>query len=345
MIELKDINKVFKDKNQNEFYAAKDVNLKINDGEIFGIIGFSGAGKSTVVRCINLLGRPTSGQVIVNEKNLLELSAKELREERKKIGMIFQHFNLMPRRTVFENIAFPLKHSGLSKKQVQEKVRELLTLVELTDKESQYPSQLSGGQKQRVAIARALANNPKILLCDEATSALDPTTTKQILGLLKKLRDKLNLTIVIITHQINVVKDICDKVAVMEHGKVVETGDVFDIFANPQDEVTKRFIHSTTNLQKIEELISENSNVVQLKKGEKIIRLSYLQKNVSEPLISTVSSKFGVVLNIIFADIEIVQGAPVGGTVAIFSGENQNIQNALGWLKEKNVGIEILKQE
>ncbi|WP_443739460.1 methionine ABC transporter ATP-binding protein [Treponema sp.] len=345
MIELKDINKVFKDKNQNEFYAAKDVNLKINDGEIFGIIGFSGAGKSTVVRCINLLGRPTSGQVIVNEKNLLELSAKELREERKKIGMIFQHFNLMPSRTVFENIAFPLKHSGLSKKQVQEKVRELLTLVELTDKESQYPSQLSGGQKQRVAIARALANNPKILLCDEATSALDPTTTKQILGLLKKLRDKLNLTIVIITHQINVVKDICDKVAVMEHGKVVETGDVFDIFANPKDEVTKRFIHSTTNLQKIEELISENSNVVQLKKGEKIIRLSYLQKNVSEPLISTVSSKFDVVLNIIFADIEIVQGAPVGGTVAIFSGENQNIQNALGWLKEKNVGIEILKQE
>lgn len=345
MIELKDINKVFKDKNQNEFYAAKDVNLKINDGEIFGIIGFSGAGKSTVVRCINLLGRPTSGQVIVNEKNLLELSAKELREERKKIGMIFQHFNLMPSRTVFENIAFPLKHSGLSKKQVQEKVRELLTLVELTDKESQYPSQLSGGQKQRVAIARALANNPKILLCDEATSALDPTTTKQILGLLKKLRDKLNLTIVIITHQINVVKDICDKVAVMEHCKVVETGDVFDIFANPKDEVTKRFIHSTTNLQKIEELISENSNVVQLKKGEKIIRLSYLQKNVSEPLISTVSSKFGVVLNIIFADIEIVQGAPVGGTVAIFSGENQNIQNALGWLKEKNVGIEILKQE
>lgn len=345
MIELKGINKVFKDKNQNEFYAAKDVNLKINDGEIFGIIGFSGAGKSTVVRCINLLGRPTSGQVIVNEKNLLELSAKEFREERKKIGMIFQHFNLMPSRTVFENIAFPLKHSGLSKKQVQEKVRELLTLVELTDKESQYPSQLSGGQKQRVAIARALANNPKILLCDEATSALDPTTTKQILGLLKKLRDKLNLTIVIITHQINVVKDICDKVAVMEHGKVVETGDVFDIFANPKDEVTKRFIHSTTNLQKIEELISENSNVVQLKKGEKIIRLSYLQKNVSEPLISTVSSKFGVVLNIIFADIEIVQGAPVGGTVAIFSGENQNIQNALGWLKEKNVGIEILKQE
>lgn len=345
MIELKDINKVFKDKNQNEFYAAKDVNLKINDGEIFGIIGFSGAGKSTVVRCINLLSRPTSGQVIVNEKNLLELSAKELREERKKIGMIFQHFNLMPSRTVFENIAFPLKHSELSKKQVQEKVRELLTLVELTDKESQYPSQLSGGQKQRVAIARALANNPKILLCDEATSALDPTTTKQILGLLKKLRDKLNLTIVIITHQINVVKDICDKVAVMEYGKVVETGDVFDIFANPKDEVTKRFIHSTTNLQKIEELISENSNVVQLKKGEKIIRLSYLQKNVSEPLISTVSSKFGVVLNIIFADIEIVQGAPVGGTVAIFSGENQNIQNALGWLKEKNVGIEILKQE
>ena len=344
MIELKNISKKFGKKN-NEFHALKNVSLEVNEGDILGIIGFSGAGKSTLIRTVNLLEKPDSGQIIIHGTDLTKLNAKNLAGQRKKIGMIFQHFNLMPSRTVFENIAFPLKHSGLSKKQVQEKVSELLTLVELTDKESQYPSQLSGGQKQRVAIARALANNPKILLCDEATSALDPTTTKQILGLLKKLRDKLNLTIVIITHQINVVKDICDKVAVMEHGKVVETGDVFDIFANPKDEVTKRFIHSTTNLQKIEELISENSNVVQLKKGEKIIRLSYLQKNVSEPLISTVSSKFGVVLNIIFADIEIVQGAPVGGTVAIFSGENQNIQNALGWLKEKNVGIEILKQE
>lgn len=345
MIELKNINKTFLDKNKNIFYAAKDVNITINDGEIFGIIGFSGAGKSTVVRCINLLGRPESGSVIVNGKDMISLSEKELRLERKKIGMIFQHFNLMPSRTVFENIAFPLKHTGLSKNEIKEKVHSLLELVELSDKESNYPSQLSGGQKQRVAIARALANDPKILLCDEATSALDPTTTKQILELLKKLRSQLGITIVIITHQINVVKDICDKVAVMEKGVVVEQGDVFQIFANPKEEVTKRFIHSTTNLQKIEELIKNNSPVVALNPGEKIVRLSYLEKNVSEPLISTVSSKFGIVLNIIFADIEIVQDAPVGGTVAIFTGNSQKIQDALNWLKEKNVGIEILKEE
>lgn len=345
MIELKNINKTFLDKNKNIFYAAKDVNITINDGEIFGIIGFSGAGKSTVVRCINLLGRPESGSVIVNGKDMISLSEKELRLERKKIGMIFQHFNLMPSRTVFENIAFPLKHTGLSKNEIKEKVHSLLELVELSDKESNYPSQLSGGQKQRVAIARALANDPKILLCDEATSALDPTTTKQILELLKKLRSQLGITIVIITHQINVVKDICDKVAVMEKGVVVEQGDVFQIFANPKEEVTKRFIHSTTNLQKIEELIKNNSPVVALNPGEKIVRLSYLEKNVSEPLISTVSSKFGIVLNIIFADIEIVQDAPVGGTVAIFTGDSQKIQDALNWLKEKNVGIEILKEE
>lgn len=345
MIELKNINKTFLDKNKNIFYAAKDVNITINDGEIFGIIGFSGAGKSTVVRCINLLGRPESGSVIVNGKDMISLSEKELRLERKKIGMIFQHFNLMPSRTVFENIAFPLKHTGLSKNEIKEKVHSLLELVELSDKESNYPSQLSGGQKQRVAIARALANDPKILLCDEATSALGPTTTKQILELLKKLRSQLGITIVIITHQINVVKDICDKVAVMEKGVVVEQGDVFQIFANPKEEVTKRFIHSTTNLQKIEELIKNNSPVVALNSGEKIVRLSYLEKNVSEPLISTVSSKFGIVLNIIFADIEIVQDAPVGGTVAIFTGDSQKIQDALNWLKEKNVGIEILKEE
>lgn len=345
MIELKNINKTFLDKDGNNFYAAKDVSISISDGEIFGIIGFSGAGKSTVVRCINLLGRPESGSVIVNGKDFLSLSEKELRNERKKIGMIFQHFNLMPSRTVFENVAFPLKHSGLSKTQIKEKVRSLLELVELSDKESNYPSQLSGGQKQRVAIARALANDPKILLCDEATSALDPTTTKQILNLLKKLRNQLGLTIVIITHQINVVKDICDKVAVMEKGVVVEQGEVFQIFANPKEEVTKRFIHSTTNLQKIEDLISENSPVVALKSGEKVVRLSYLEKNVSEPLISTVSSKFGIILNIIFADIEIVQDAPVGGTVAIFSGEKEKIAEALSWLREKNVGIEILKEQ
>jgi len=232
MIELKDINKVFKDKNQNEFYAAKDVNLKINDGEIFGIIGFSGAGKSTVVRCINLLGRPTSGQVIVNGKNLLELSAKELREERKKIGMIFQHFNLMPSRTVFENIAFPLKHSGLSKKQVQQKVCELLTLVELSDKESQYPSQLSGGQKQRLLIARALAGNPDILILDDSSSALDYATDAK---LRKGLSEQYShCTKFIVAQRVSAVR-YSDLIIVLDDGRISGMGTHDELYSSCED--------------------------------------------------------------------------------------------------------------
>ena len=268
IIELKDIYKTFTD-GKKTFNAVEDASISIEQGEIFGIIGFSGAGKSTLVRTINLLGRPTQGSVTVRGKDFLSLSPKELREERKKIGMIFQHFNLMKSRTVFSNVAFPLKHSGLSKEEIAKKVRELLALVEIEDKEKVYPSQLSGGQKQRVAIARALANNPDILLCDEATSALDPTTTRSILALLKKLNKDLGLTIVIITHQMEVIKEICSKVAVMENGIIVEQGEVFDIFAKPQNEVTKRFIRSTSSLTKIEKLIEEDSPVVKLRLSRK----------------------------------------------------------------------------
>ncbi|MBQ0051700.1 MAG: ATP-binding cassette domain-containing protein, partial [Treponema sp.] len=270
IIELKNISKTF-EQNGKIFNAVEDASVSVERGEIFGIIGFSGAGKSTLVRTINLLGRPTSGSVVVNGKDFLALSPAELRNERKKIGMIFQHFNLMPSRNVFDNVAFPLKKSGLTKTQITEKVRSLLELVEIADKENNFPNQLSGGQKQRVAIARALANDPDILLCDEATSALDPTTTKSILALLKKLNKQLGLTIVIITHQMEVIKSICHKVAVMELGKIVEQGEVFDIFANPQNEVTKRFIRSTSSLTKIEELIAEDSPVVHLEKGEKLV--------------------------------------------------------------------------
>ena len=209
IIELKNITKTF-EQDGKIFDAVKDASVSVEKGEIYGIIGFSGAGKSTLVRTINLLGRPTSGQVIVKGRDFLSLSEKELRQERKKIGMIFQHFNLMKSRNVFENVAFPLKHSGLSKEQISQKVHSLLELVEINDKDKNFPSQLSGGQKQRVAIARALANDPDILLCDEATSALDPTTTKAILKLLKKLNKKLGLTIVIITHQMEVIKEICE---------------------------------------------------------------------------------------------------------------------------------------
>ena len=342
IIELKDITKTFVQDGKT-FNAVENACVSVEKGDIFGIIGFSGAGKSTLVRTINLLGRPTSGSVTVKGKDFLALSQKELREERKKIGMIFQHFNLMKSRTVFDNVAFPLKRSGLNKREISEKVHSLLKLVEIDEKADNYPSQLSGGQKQRVAIARALANEPDILLCDEATSALDPTTTKSILKLLKKLKDQLGLTIVIITHQMEVIKEICDKVAVMEKGRIVEQGDIFSIFANPQDEVTKRFIRSTSNLSKVEELIAENSPVVHIEKDEKLVRFTYIKKNVSEPLISAISRLYEVTINIIFAEIEIVQNAPIGGTVAIISGEEETINRALKHIAAMDVGVEVLK--
>ena len=342
MIELTHISKDFASGGRT-VHAVQDVSLSIGKGEIFGIIGFSGAGKSTLVRCINLLERPTSGSVTVDGKEMTALSARELRQARKKIGMIFQHFNLMPSRTVFGNVAYPLRGSGLSREQTADKVHRLLELVGIGDKAEAYPKQLSGGQKQRVAIARALANDPNVLLCDEATSALDPQTTKAILRLLKNLNEKLGITVVIITHEMAVVKEICDRVAVMEHGRVVEQGEVFNVFADPRQEITRSFIHTTSNLRKIEELIEEDSPVVQLKPGELIVRLSYIQRNVSEPLISTVSRKFDIVLNIIFSDIAIVQNAPIGGTVAIISGEREQITQAIAYLIEKNVGVEVIK--
>ncbi len=342
MIELTHISKNFASGGRT-VHAVQDVSLSIGKGEIFGIIGFSGAGKSTLVRCINLLERPTSGSVTVDGKEMTALSARELRQARKKIGMIFQHFNLMPSRTVFGNVAYPLRGSGLSGEQIADKVHRLLELVGIGDKAEAYPKQLSGGQKQRVAIARALANDPNVLLCDEATSALDPQTTKAILRLLKNLNEKLGITVVIITHEMAVVKEICDRVAVMEHGRVVEQGEVFNVFADPRQEITRSFIHTTSNLRKIEELIEEDSPVVQLKPGELIVRLSYIQRNVSEPLISTVSRKFDITLNIIFSDIAIVQNAPIGGTVAIISGEREQITQAIAYLIEKNVGVEVIK--
>ena len=334
MIELKNISKDF-GSGEKAVHAVRDVSLSIGSGEIFGIIGFSGAGKSTLVRCINLLERPSSGSVFVAGQDLTALSAKDLRAARKKIGMIFQHFNLMPSRTVAGNVAYPLKGSGLSKEDIQKKVATLLELVGIGDKADAYPSQLSGGQKQRVAIARALANDPQVLLCDEATSALDPQTTKAILHLLKHLNETLGITIVLITHEMAVVKEICDRVAVQ--------GEVFTVFAEPKQAITKSFIHTTSNLRKVEELIAEDSPVTRLQPGELIVRLSYVQRNVNEPIISAVSQMFNVSLNIIFADITIVQDSPIGGTVAIISGERKQITKAIEYLIEKNVGVEVIK--
>lgn len=342
MIELTHVSKDF-GKGQQEVHAVRDVSLSIDKGEIFGIIGFSGAGKSTLVRCINLLERPTAGTVMVDNKNLTALSARELRQARKKIGMIFQHFNLMPSRTVAGNVAYSMRGSGLSRKETADKVARLLELVGIGDKANAYPSQLSGGQKQRVAIARALANDPNVLLCDEATSALDPQTTRSILYLLKHLNETLGITIVLITHEMAVVKEICSRVAVMEHGSVVEQGDIFSIFISPKQPVTQDFIRTTSNLQKIEELIAENAPITQLKPGELIVRLSYTERNTSEALISSASRQFEIDINIIFANIESVQGAPIGGTVAIISGARERITAAIAYLIEKNVGVEVLK--
>lgn len=344
MIRLENVSKTFTDSNK-EVHAVNNVSLTINDGDIFGIIGFSGAGKSTLVRCINLLEKPTEGKVFVDDAEITALSGKELRKARKKIGMIFQHFNLMPSRTSFGNVAYPLRGSGLSKEEIKEKVHHLLELVGISEKENAFPSQLSGGQKQRVAIARALANDPNILLCDEATSALDPQTTKSILKLLQQLNQTLGITVVVITHEMAVVKEICNRVAVMDHGDVVEEGEVFHVFASPKEPLTRSFIKTTSNLQKIEELIAADSPVVATKKGELIVRLTYVEKNTSEPLISTVTQKFGIILNIVFADVEIVQNAPIGGTVAIVSGEGSRIDEALQYLRDKNVGVEVIKDD
>ncbi len=342
MIELQDVTKEFITK-QGVVTAVNKVSLTIREGEVYGIIGFSGAGKSTLVRCINLLERPTSGSVMVNGQELTTLSDTQLRHVRKNIGMIFQHFNLFRSRTVKQNVMYPLKGKGLSKSEREEKVIKLLELVGLSDKADTYPSQLSGGQKQRVAIARALATDPKVLLCDEATSALDPQTTQSILKLLRELNQKLGITIVIITHEMAVIKEVCDKVAVMEHGKVVEEGEVFYVFSQPREQVTKNFIQTTSILTRVNDLIESDASITQLEKDEKILKLSYNEMTTSEPLISLISRKYMVDCNIIFASIEIIKDAPLGGTIIIISGEKNNIDSAINYLREKNIGVEVLK--
>lgn len=341
MIELEHVVKNFHADKDKAIHAVNDVSLTINDGDIFGIIGFSGAGKSTLVRCINLLERPDSGSVRIDGVEMTKLKPKELYRARTKIGMIFQQFNLMPSRTVFQNVAYPLR--GMTKEQVRSRVRELLALVDIPDKENAYPSELSGGQKQRVAIARALANDPTILLCDEATSALDPQTTGAILQLLKDLNRKLGLTIVVITHEMEVVKNICLKAAVMDAGRIIETGDVFTIFSQPQHPVTRNFVRTTSNLSKIDILIRDNSPMVRLKPGEVMARLLYIHADVSEPLISYASRAFDVEINIILADVEVVAGVMVGGTIVIFNGEREKINRAIEYYKDKNINVEVIR--
>jgi len=343
MIQLKDVAVTFKQKGK-VVNAVRPVNLEIEQGDIYGIVGYSGAGKSTLVRLINLLQRPTEGEVIVDGTLLQDLSPKQLRQKRKSIGMIFQHFNLMKSRTIFQNVEFPLRYTGKSKAQRRQKVSELLELVGLSDKASAYPSQLSGGQKQRVAIARALANDPKILLCDEATSALDPRTTRQILQLLKELNKKLDLTIVLITHEMQVVKDICNKVAVMEDGRVIEEGYSINIFNKPQEKLTQDFIQTATHMDHALDTILNNPKFSELEDNQWLVELSYLGFQTNEPIISHLYSNYQVTANILYGNIEILQDTPMGKMIVILTGESRQRKKALDYLKGQGIEVNILKR-
>lgn len=341
MIELKHIVKRFRS-DSGTVTALNDVTLKIQDGEIFGIIGFSGAGKSTLVRCINLLERPTSGKVLLDGVDLTGLTPAALRSVRRKIGMIFQHFNLMPSRTVFENIEMPLKLTEATHKERCAKIRALLSLVDLSDKENAYPSELSGGQKQRVAIARALANDPKVLLCDEATSALDPKTTRSILKLLKKVNSELSITVVIITHQMSVIKSICDRTAVLDHGKLIEEGSVLEVFSDPKSPVTQSFINSASNVDGLMEMLEEAEQ-----KGvgpeTSVYLLTYAGQSAGKPLMSELYKRFSVSANIIFGNIELVGGTPFGKLAVTFKGRDEDEKKALAYIREQGVRIEEIK--
>ena len=336
MIELKNITVDF-----DGFKAVDDVSLTINEQDTFGIVGFSGAGKSTLVRTINLLQRPTKGEVLIDGENILNLSKKELRERRKKIGMIFQHFNLLNNLTVLDNVIFPIKKDkSLTKEEKRAKALDLLETVGIRDKADNYPSELSGGQQQRCAIARSLASDPEILLCDEATSALDPKTTKQILKLLKDLNKKLKLTVVIITHQMEVVKDLCNKCAVMQDGKLVETGSTLEIFSHPKDSLTREFVETSTNVSETIEEVKQNIGI--LKENELLVKLNYVGEATTEPLINDLYQKFGVKTNILGGNIEFITGTPVGNLIVSLSGDRQNLGKVGDYLEEKNISVELL---
>ena len=341
MIELKNVKKVYNAKDQ-KVEALKGINLKIEDGEIFGIIGYSGAGKSTLIRCMNLLEKPDEGTVSVSGKELTSLSSKELRECRKKIGMIFQHFNLFNSRNVFQNVAYPLKGTKLSKEEISKKVSSLLSLVGLSDKVSAYPSQLSGGQKQRVAIARALANDPEVLLCDEATSALDPQTTASILELLKDINQKLKITIVIITHQMQVIKDICSRVAVMEDGEIVEEGKLLDIFAHPKADVTKKFIGTVFEMDKAYEILENKEFLKTFNEDNMLCRISFIGDKTNDAFISKISRDFEVDASILFGNVDIIQNVPVGNLVVKLDGDKKSMQDIIRYFESESIPVEVI---
>lgn len=330
MIRFEHVSKTFQTKN-GPFDALKDVSFEIEKGDIYGVIGYSGAGKSTLIRMVNALETPTSGNVWVEGKDIGTLNQKELRNLRKGIGMIFQQFNLLESKTIYDNVAIALKLNGVSKKDIKKRVTELLDFVELSDKKYSYPGQLSGGQKQRVSIARALANNPSILLCDEATSALDPKTTDSILELLKKINEMLHITIVIITHEMNVIQKICNKVAVMDYGQVVETGSVIQVFSNPQSDIAKRFVGNL-----IRDVIPEPlvESIRRETRNSRLLRIKLENTDSTEPLLWEINRRFEVETNILYSTINVIQGIVVGIMLVLFTGTDEEIEKAEQYILE-----------
>ena len=331
MITLEKVNKVY----SNGLHAVKDVSLKVNKGDIFGIIGLSGAGKSSLIRLINRLEEPTSGKIFINGENVLEFNKKQLLERRKKIGMIFQHFNLLSSRTVEENVAFALEIANWNKNEIKERVAMLLDIVGLSDKAKYYPSQLSGGQKQRVSIARSLANNPDILLSDEATSALDPKTTKSILELIKKIQQKFSLTVVMITHQMEVVKEVCNRVAIMSDGRIVEEGGVHHIFADPKNEITKElisYVHQQTDTE-IDYLHH---------RGKKIVKVKFLGTSTQEPIISKVIKEYGIDISVLGGTIDKLATMNIGHLYLELGGDLSAQDKAIELMGTMDVIVEVI---
>lgn len=346
IIELQHVNVDFPDKKREVVHAVHDVNLTIEKGDIYGVVGFSGAGKSTLVRTINLLQKPSGGNIKVNGTDFIKdgkqvISNKDLQLARRKIGMIFQNFNLLNEITVVENVAFALKHSGLKDNEVEEKSLKLLQLVDLKEKAEFYPAQLSGGQQQRVAIARALANEPDILISDEATSALDPQNTQQILDLLKKLKDELNLTIVLITHEMSAVKKICDKVAVMQQGKIVEKGNLRDVVLHPKNALTKSFVGGS--LEVINTL--KSLNLSNLNDEEAIYQLIYSVANVTKTIIIDLYREIGVEASMLYGNVELLDDEPIGTLLVLVKGDSEKQQQTVQFLEKEKVAVTRLNEK
>lgn len=338
MIEMKSVYKSYKRKDVIT-EALKGINLQVQAGDIFGVIGYSGAGKSTLVRLVNYLERPTDGQVIVDGQVLADLSDSQLRVMKKQIGMVFQHFNLLESKTIFDNVAIPLILSKMSKREIKERVMELLEFVGLSDKAKSYPKELSGGQKQRVGIARALASNPKILLCDEATSALDPQTTHSILQLLKRVNKEYNITIMIITHEMSVIQEVCNRVAVMEAGEIIEQGSVLDVFGQPKHPTTKNFVKTVIH-NSIPESVKRT-----LKQAEnsRVFRMEVRGESASDPIVYHLMKDFDLKINILFANMTEIQDTTLVIMYMQFEGEVTEVEKALSFLREKGAIEEVVE--